>query len=241
MTAAATDVWQRGVIDSGGQTGRWNCSRCEQSRRGGRIVDHRRAPALRGLVLSQRDKTHHRVPATFNRTRFVPPLRGLGILWSVNPGRRSRTRFALGYYLPGFQPFHQASGPSHLTPTLSPSEAQREERRARIPRLTKRVVKWHFVNTMNEDAKDTFSRRLRQARVMRALSLRGLAETLKGAVSHNALAKYENGEMMAGSDVLGLLSDALKQPPDFFFRPFTLQLKEIKFRKHIGFHARHRI
>ena len=84
---------------------------------------------------------------------------------------------------------------------------------------------------MNEDAKETFSRRLRQARVMRALSLRGLAEALKGEVSHNALAKYENGEMMAGSDVLGLLSDALKQPPDFFFRPFTLQLKEIKFRK----------
>ena len=25
-------------------------------------------PALRGLVLSQRDKTHHLVPATFNRT-----------------------------------------------------------------------------------------------------------------------------------------------------------------------------
>ena len=84
---------------------------------------------------------------------------------------------------------------------------------------------------MNEDAKATFSRRLRQARVMRALSLRGLAEALKGAVSHNALAKYENGEMMAGSDVLGQLADALGQPPDFFFRPFTLHLKEIKFRK----------
>jgi Zn-dependent peptidase ImmA (M78 family) len=84
---------------------------------------------------------------------------------------------------------------------------------------------------MNADAKDTFSRRLRQARMMRALSLRGLAEALKGAVSHNALAKYENGEMMPGSDVLGRLADALGQPPDFFFRPFTLQLKEIKFRK----------
>ena len=28
-------------------------------------------PALRGLVLSQRDKTHHLVPATFNHTRQV--------------------------------------------------------------------------------------------------------------------------------------------------------------------------
>jgi len=66
---------------------------------------------------------------------------------------------------------------------------------------------------------------------MRALSLRGLVEVLKGAVSHNALAKYENGEMMPGSDVLGQLADALGQPPDFFFRPFTLHLKEIRFRK----------
>jgi len=66
---------------------------------------------------------------------------------------------------------------------------------------------------------------------MRALSLRGLAEALKGALSHNALAKYESGDMMPGSDVLGRLADALGQPPDFFFRPFTLHLKEIKFRK----------
>lgn len=84
---------------------------------------------------------------------------------------------------------------------------------------------------MNDDPKTTFARRLRQARTMRALSLRGLAEALKGALSHNALAKYENGEMMPGSDVLGQLADALGQPPDFFFRPFTLHLKEIKFRK----------
>jgi len=84
---------------------------------------------------------------------------------------------------------------------------------------------------MNGDAKNIFGKRLRQARMMRALSLRGLAEALKGALSHNALAKYEGGDMMPGSDVLGQLADALGQPPDFFFRPFTLHLKEIKFRK----------
>lgn len=66
---------------------------------------------------------------------------------------------------------------------------------------------------------------------MRALSLRALADALGGAVSHNALAKYENGQMMPGTSVLGPLSDALGQPPDFFFRPFTLELNEIKFRK----------
>lgn len=70
---------------------------------------------------------------------------------------------------------------------------------------------------------------------MQALSLRGLAEALQGRVSHNALAKYENGEMMPGTDVLGHLADALKQPPDYFFRAFTLNLKEVKFRKRASF------
>jgi Zn-dependent peptidase ImmA (M78 family) len=41
--------------------------------------------------------------------------------------------------------------------------------------------------------------------------------------------------MMPGSDVLGLLADALGQSPDFFFRPFTLHLKHIKFRKRVRF------
>ncbi len=36
---------------------------------------------------------------------FLPPLQGLEILWTVDPGRRSHARFALGYYLSGFQPF----------------------------------------------------------------------------------------------------------------------------------------
>ncbi|MCX6925143.1 MAG: hypothetical protein NT154_18305 [Verrucomicrobia bacterium] len=29
----------------------------------------------------------------------------MGILWAVDPGRRSQTRFALGCFLSGFQPF----------------------------------------------------------------------------------------------------------------------------------------
>lgn len=84
---------------------------------------------------------------------------------------------------------------------------------------------------MESDLKSIFSRRLRQARTIQALSLRGLAEALEGGISHNALAKYENGEMMPGSELLGRLADALGQPLEFFFRPFTLELKEIKFRK----------
>jgi Zn-dependent peptidase ImmA (M78 family) len=91
---------------------------------------------------------------------------------------------------------------------------------------------------MGDDLKSTFSRRLRQARTIRALSLRGLVDTLDGVVSHNALAKYENGEMMPGSGLLGRLADVLGQPPDFFFRPFSLSLKEIRFRKRVRLGAK---
>jgi hypothetical protein len=41
-------------------------------------------------------------------SKDVPPFQGLGILWTIYPGRRSQTRFALGYYLSGFQPFQIA-------------------------------------------------------------------------------------------------------------------------------------
>ncbi len=85
---------------------------------------------------------------------------------------------------------------------------------------------------MNTTIRSVFARRLRQARQMRMLSLRSLAAALQGAVSHNALAKYEAGVMMPGSDVLGKLADALGQPPDFFFRPFVLRLERLRFRKH---------
>lgn len=105
-------------------------------------------------------------------------------------------------------------------------------------RLTKLHVKLYFVNHMSDDIKSIFSCRLRQARTMRAFSLRDLAAALKDVVSHNALAKYENGEMMPGSDVLGQLADALGQPPDFFFRPFTLHLKDVKFRKRVRLGAK---
>ena len=84
---------------------------------------------------------------------------------------------------------------------------------------------------MNKELAGVFGRRLQQARTMRELSLRGLSEALKGVVSHNALAKYEGGLMMPGSTVLIALAQALGQPMDFFFRPFKVELKEVRFRR----------
>lgn len=86
-----------------------------------------------------------------------------------------------------------------------------------------------------DETRQIFARRLRQARAIRGMSLRELSEALKNAVSHNALAKYENSEMMPGSEMIGLLADVLVQPVDFFFRPFTLNLQQIKFRKRARF------
>src|SRR5690349_20214064 len=77
----------------------------------------------------------------------------------------------------------------------------------------------------------TFAQRLIQARKMRGLSLRALAEKTEGRVSYNALYKYEQGLMMPDSEVLSALADALDQDLDFFFREQAVQLKEVRFRK----------
>lgn len=52
-----------------------------------------------------------------------------------------------------------------------------------------------------------------------------------GAVSYAALSKYEHGLMQPSSSVLISLSRVLSQSPDFFFRPFRLELTEVRFRK----------
>lgn len=72
---------------------------------------------------------------------------------------------------------------------------------------------------------------------MRNFSLRELAEAAGNAVSHTALAKYEDGVMLPGSDVLIELSKALVQPVDYFFRPFTIELEGVRFRKKVRLKA----
>ena len=81
------------------------------------------------------------------------------------------------------------------------------------------------------DPKQTFAHRLTQARKMRGLSLRALAEKLDGRVSHNALHKYELGRMMPDSKVLLAVADVLNQDLDFFFRDSALELQGLRFRK----------
>ncbi|NJK90460.1 MAG: ImmA/IrrE family metallo-endopeptidase [Blastochloris sp.] len=75
-----------------------------------------------------------------------------------------------------------------------------------------------------------FGTRLRQARQMAGFSLRELSDRIGGAVSHNALAKYERGEMMPDGTLLIALSEALNQPPGFFFRPTEPAIQGVKYR-----------
>lgn len=84
---------------------------------------------------------------------------------------------------------------------------------------------------MSPDVRKTLPRRLRQARAMLRLSLRALADATGGTVSHTAIARYENGEMAPGSDVLIALARALEQPLDYFLRPFRLELAGVSYRK----------
>jgi Zn-dependent peptidase ImmA (M78 family) len=82
-----------------------------------------------------------------------------------------------------------------------------------------------------QESKEIFARRLIQARSMKGVSLRDLARATGDKISYNALHRYEQGIMMPGDDVLIPLADALDQPLDFFFRPFTVKLERLEFRK----------
>ena len=53
-------------------------------------------------------------------------------------------------------------------------------------------------------------------------------------LSHNAIAKYERGEMAPGSKALLALADALDQPLDFFVRDFEPPIQRVRHRKKVS-------
>lgn len=88
---------------------------------------------------------------------------------------------------------------------------------------------------MNNQATDIFSRRLKQARLMRGISLEKLAQSLAAPISKQAINKYEKGQMKPDSRVLIALANALDMKIDYFFRPFTVEVDKVEFRKKSGF------
>ena len=87
------------------------------------------------------------------------------------------------------------------------------------------------MSAATHNLKTRFGQRLERARMMRGLSLRGLSEALDGLVSYNAIAKYEKGLMGPDSRVLLALCRTLGVDTEFFFRPTTVTLSKIGFRK----------
>ena len=87
-------------------------------------------------------------------------------------------------------------------------------------------------------ATEIFPRRLRQARLMRGLSLEKLSQSLSTSVSRQAINKYEKGLMKPDSRVLIALANALDVKIDYFYRPFTVEVDKVEFRKKPGFTER---
>lgn len=79
--------------------------------------------------------------------------------------------------------------------------------------------------------KEIFSKRLKSARALAAISQDELVARMGGMVSKNAISKYERGEMMPDGKVLLALSKALKVKPDYFFRELQVEINKIEFRK----------
>lgn len=72
--------------------------------------------------------------------------------------------------------------------------------------------------------------RLRRARLMAGLSLRGLAEALDGEPSHTQIAKFEAGEVCPDSKQLARFSRVLRVRPDYFFQKDELKLETVEYR-----------
>ena len=79
---------------------------------------------------------------------------------------------------------------------------------------------------------EIFAQRLKNARVMKGYSMDELVAAMGNSLSKMAISKYEKCQLAPSSTVLISLSKALGQPVDYFFRPFTMQIESVKFRKH---------
>lgn len=76
-----------------------------------------------------------------------------------------------------------------------------------------------------------FSTRLKSARLMNGLSLQGLADKIENRITKQSLSKYELGQVIPDSQMIGILSEALGVRPDYFFSDQVLEFGTIEFRK----------
>lgn len=73
--------------------------------------------------------------------------------------------------------------------------------------------------------------RLKSARLMNGLSLQGLADRIENRITKQAISKYEQGQVVPDSEMIGILADALQVRPDYFHANTEVEFGEIEFRK----------
>ena len=88
---------------------------------------------------------------------------------------------------------------------------------------------------MTNDLNNIFGRRLSQARQMKGLSMEELGRSFTPSVTRQAINKYEKGQTMPDSRMLLTFSSALGVKPDYFFRPFSVEVDRVMFRKDARF------
>ena len=79
------------------------------------------------------------------------------------------------------------------------------------------------------ELQEIFSQRLKNARIRKGLSNRGLAEAMKNIVSAETLRNYENAKSFPNSDVMERLTAVLDVKIDDLFRPFTINWEKVNF------------
>lgn len=80
---------------------------------------------------------------------------------------------------------------------------------------------------------EIFAQRLKQARILKKISMDQLVLRIGGIVSKQAISKYESAKMKPTSAVLIALATALDIDVDYFFRPFIFDVDQfsVSFRK----------
>jgi Zn-dependent peptidase ImmA (M78 family)/DNA-binding XRE family transcriptional regulator len=79
--------------------------------------------------------------------------------------------------------------------------------------------------------KQLFAERLKSARMLNGFSLQDLENKINKKVTRQSLHKYEKGEIIPDSEMIGYLCEALNVKPDYFFRETKIEFGELEFRK----------
>ena len=73
---------------------------------------------------------------------------------------------------------------------------------------------------------EIFAQRLKQARILKKISMDQLVQRIGCIVSKQAISKYESAKMKPTSTILIALATALEVDVEYFLRPFTFDVNQ---------------